>query len=238
MKVSAAAIGLKRLRERAKMSVREMAEALRKPPSTYASYEDKFKKPYLPLDLAHALVPILVPKGIAEAEILTLAGLKGAHFLSESSTKGREEPLTAPDINIQHFPRDVPILGSGACGEDGLFELNGQIHGFAKRPPRLLGVKDAYAVYIQGESMVPWRKPGQMVYVDPYQPPQIGDFVVVQLKPAGEGQPVPAYIKQLLRRTAKELRLHQFRPEEDLNIPTLKVHAVHRVIDWDELLGL
>jgi phage repressor protein C with HTH and peptisase S24 domain len=55
--------------------------------------------------------------------------------------------------------QDVPILGGGACGEDGLFELNGQILGFARRPPMLVGVKDVYALYVYGDSMVPWREP-------------------------------------------------------------------------------
>lgn len=160
--------------------------------------------------------------------------------LANSSSKIGEEPLTDRAINPQQFPRDLPILGSGACGEDGLFELNGQIHGYARRPPRLMGVRGAYAIYVQGESMWPWRKPGQLALVDPYQPPKIGDFVVVQLKASGKDENHhPAYIKQLVRWNAKELRLHQFNPGEDLTLPAAKVHSVHRVIDdWAELLGL
>lgn len=229
------------------MSVRQVAEELGRPASTYASYEDKFKKPFLPVDLVTALVPVFERRGIKPEDVWALAGIgKGSisptapnpEQTTSNLPNSGQELLTETVINIHQFPRDIPILGSGSCGEDGLFELNGQIHGYAKRPPRLMNVKGAYAVYIHGLSMWPWRKPGQLAFVDPYQPPNIGDFVVVQLKAVSDGQHIAAYIKQLARRTARELRLHQFNPEEDLTIAATKVLSVHRVIDWDELLGL
>lgn len=75
MEVSKAATGLKRLREQAELSVQEVADALKRPKSTYASYEDKFKKPYLPLDLVRSLVPIFGAKGISRSDIMLLAGV-------------------------------------------------------------------------------------------------------------------------------------------------------------------
>jgi phage repressor protein C with HTH and peptisase S24 domain len=148
-----------------------------------------------------------------------------------------DEPLTLPAINIQQFPRDVPILGSGSCGEDGLFEFNGQTLDHARRPPRLQNVKDAYAIYVSGMSMSPWREPGQLVYVHPHQQPKVGDYVVVQLHPE-KGQTSGAYIKKLVRSPGKDLRLLQYEPREEITIPMRKVKSIHRVIDWDELLGL
>lgn len=238
MKTSSAATGLKRLRERSKMSVREVAAALGKPTSTYASYEDKFKKPYLPLDLINALVPIFDAKGIPPEEVLALAGVKNGTVLSANPSKSGEEPLTATELNIQHFPRDLPILGSAACGEDGLFEFNGQTLDHARRPPRLKNVQGAYALYAAGLSMSPWREPGQLVYVHPHQPAKVGDYVVVQLHPEKPGEPPLAYIKKLVRRTEKDLKLLQYSPREELVVPMRKVKTIHRVIDWDELLGL
>jgi phage repressor protein C with HTH and peptisase S24 domain len=149
-----------------------------------------------------------------------------------------EEPLTERVINIHQFPRDIPILGSGACGEDGLFEFNGQTLDHARRPARLQNVRDAYAIYVSGLSMSPWREPGQLVYVHPHQPVKIGDYVVVQLHPERAGEPPKAYIKRLVRRTAKDLRLLQYEPREEKTVAMAKVKAIHRVIDWDELLGL
>lgn len=157
---------------------------------------------------------------------------------SQISNGSGEELLTDKAINILQFPRDVPILGSGSCGEDGLFEFNGQTLDHARRPPRLKNVNGAYALYVSGLSMSPWREPGQLVYVHPHQPVKIGDYVVVQMHPEKPGEPPHAYIKKLLRRTEKDLKLLQYSPREELTLPMRKVKAVHRVIDWDELLGL
>lgn len=238
MKVSGAAVGLKRLRERAKMSVREVAEALGRPPSTYASYEDKYKKPLLPLELVHALVPIFQARGIPAEDVLTLAGIKNGTFLTSEAQKTEQEQLTIPELNIQQFPRDVPILGNGSCGEDGLFEFNGQTLDHARRPPRLKNVKDAYALYVHGESMSPWREPGELVYVHPHQPIKSLDYVVVQLHPEKPGECPKAYIKRLLKQTARDLKLLQFNPPEEKTIPNKRVKSVHRVMSWSELMGI
>lgn len=149
-----------------------------------------------------------------------------------------EEPVTGHEINIQQFPRDLPILGSASCGEDGLFEFNGQALDHARRPPRLKNVQGAYALYVAGTSMSPWREPGQLVFVHPHQPVKVGDYVVVQLHPERPGEVPHAYIKMLVRRTAKDLKLLQYSPREEKIVPMAQVKAIHRIMDWSELLGL
>lgn len=145
--------------------------------------------------------------------------------------------ITIPELNFHSMPRDVPILGGASCGENGLFELNGQVHDHARRTPRLIGIKDVYALYIEGDSMIPWRDPGELVYVHPNQPVKIGDYVVVQLHPEKEGAAHAAYIKKLIRRTATSIVLHQFNPAKDLTIPLKKIDKIHRVMPWSEVLG-
>jgi transcriptional regulator with XRE-family HTH domain len=81
---SKASLELKRFREQAGYSVRQLAAALRdtgskygQSPSSYAYYENEYKKPYLPMDLVDALVPLLRDRGtppIGERQILALAG--------------------------------------------------------------------------------------------------------------------------------------------------------------------
>lgn len=145
--------------------------------------------------------------------------------------------LTTPELNIQSWPRDVPILGGGACGEDGMFELNGQTHDHARRPPRLIGVKGVFALYVYGSSMSPWREPGGLVYVHPSQPVKIGDHVLVELYPELAGNAPPAYIKKLVRRTAENLVLCQYGPAEEKTFKTKKVKSVLRIMEWDELMS-
>jgi len=148
-----------------------------------------------------------------------------------------ETIFTSTELNLLQLPQDLPILGGGACGEDGLFEMNGQVLGYTRRPPRLIGVKDAFAVYVYGESMVPWREPGSMAVVNPHQPPKIGDYVLVQLYPEDGTENKPAYIKKLVRRTAESLRLRQFNPPEEKNIAMRKVASIQRIVDWEEAMG-
>lgn len=148
------------------------------------------------------------------------------------------EQSTIGEINIQQWARDVPILGGASCGEDGLFELNGQTLDHAKRPPRLVGVNGIYALYVHGESMSPWREPGQLVYVHPHQPVTIGDYVVVQMQPEKPGDLPAAYIKRLVRRTADKLVLFQWNPREEKVLSIRKVKSIQRIMDWSELLSI
>lgn len=224
---------LKAMREKAGLSVRAVAEALDRPASTYASYEDKFKKPFLPVDLARALIPIFEPKGISRHEILALAGLD-----MEPPPRRPAPSPPADEIDTRSLPRNLPILGSGAAGEDGMFEFNGQTLDYVRRPPRIAAVRDAYALYVTGESMTPWREHGDLVIVHPHQPVRVNDYVVVQLKPSTPDGIPPGYIKRLIRRTEQELRLRQYNPPKDLVVPMKKVATVHRVMDWSELMGL
>lgn len=57
------------------MTVQECADRLGMPKSTYASYEDKFKGPYIPVNVVKGLLPPFVAAGIPRAEVLALAGL-------------------------------------------------------------------------------------------------------------------------------------------------------------------
>lgn len=83
---SKAALELKRLRERAQMSVRQLAVALKsagskygRSASSYAYYENEYKKPYLPADLVDALGPLLTGRGdppISDQQVAALSGVR------------------------------------------------------------------------------------------------------------------------------------------------------------------
>lgn len=146
-------------------------------------------------------------------------------------------PAETSAIDIRSMPRDMPVLGSALCGEDGLFELNGQTLDYLRRPPRLLGVRDAYAIYTNGDCMSPWREHGDPVYVHPHAPVRVNDYVVVQLNPESDGGPIAAYIKRLVRRTAVNLVLSQYNPKKEITLPTKRVGAIHHIMDWNELMS-
>lgn len=153
---------------------------------------------------------------------------------------GETRPIP-PDaaLRIDRMPRDFPVFGTGQCGDDGSFDFNGgEPIDFVRRPPRLVGIRDAYALYVSGRSMSPWREEGQLVYVHPGQPPKVGDYVVVQIKPGRSGEAPRAYIKRLEKRSGTEITLSQYNPAGKVTFPTAKVISIHRIVDWTELLGI
>lgn len=119
---SAAARNLKRLRERSGLSVREVASAIDRPASTYASYEDKYRKPYLPLELAKQLEAVLVGQGepaITSNDVLALAGVTRALFAGEPGAVSGTAGHVARGAESERHARNrkPPRRRPGAGGE-------------------------------------------------------------------------------------------------------------------------
>lgn len=123
----------------------------------------------------------------------------------------------------------VPAYGHAAGGRDGQFPFNGNRVTDLPAPASLIGVRDAYAVYVAGTSMIPRYNPGEAVFVNPRLPVRSGDYVVAQV--AGiEGEPPDAYVKQFQSKDARYLRLKQLNPKKELKFPVQRVVSVHRII--------
>lgn len=242
-----AARTLRALRVRAKLSIAEAAEAAGKEKSSYQYYEDEFKKRLLPVELVMALAPLFEVRGVPKEELYALAGIKSSDDASQS-----EEPLLPLGEDVRQipfgdgrlapreWPRDLPVQGSAACGEDGLFEFNGEVVEFIRRPPRLIGAKNAYAIYIANDSMSPWREHGETVYVHPDLPVRVGDYVVVQMNPKtrAQGELPAAYVKKLVARNSETVRLEQYKPADVFALKTRDIKSIHRIVSWSEALGI
>ena len=115
---------------------------------------------------------------------------------------------------------------------------SGEVADFARRPPTLERSTRVFALYVQGNSMSRWREQGQLVYCDPVRPAKPGDRVVVECHPDRDGDGHPAFLKELVGQTGTKLRLKQYNPETIVEIPLSKVKQIHRVMEWEEILGL
>lgn len=155
------------------------------------------------------------------------------------------EAVPAPDAPLppyrREMPKDVPVYGT-VVGGDGQqtfdFELNGNVVDHVRRPPRIFGRADVFAVYVTGESMSPWRKPGQLVYVESAKQARAGDYVLVELTPRDGDSVRPALVKELVAVTPTKVRLSQHNPPKVFDIDRRTVLRILRVMDWDELLGV
>ncbi len=126
-------------------------------------------------------------------------------------------------------PRDLIPVRSAARGgvEQEMFLQDGPID-FIRRPHSLSHVRDAYAIYMIGDSMTPRFRQGQLLHVNPFKPPAPGAGVVVtKVNDA-------VLIKEFIRRGPTLLHLRQYNPDELIEIPLAEIRDVHTVVGLDE----
>lgn len=124
----------------------------------------------------------------------------------------------------------LPVLGMAECGPDGWAHFNGDLIEMVPMPANLVGVKGAYAVYIQGDSMDPRYRAGELAHIHPHKPITIGAYVLVQKKPKAPGEAPLAVIKELVRRSGSKIVLAQLNPAKTFEIKAEDVVSMHRVV--------
>ena len=169
-----------------------------------------------------------VPSEVAFAD----SGLRWQGF------PGGRRNETLPVLGTAHGGTVIhtDVDGEDADVEQTLFEPT-QVVRYVVRPPALNGVQEAYAVYIQGESMDPRYRPGDMAVVDPRKPPQIGDDVIVQMSSNGDDEISCILIKTLARRSATFVELLQYNPPLRFRVDVRRVRRLHRIMTQSDLLG-
>lgn len=133
------------------------------------------------------------------------------------------------DETAPQRPMDLEVRGKGSAGDDGSFEFNVGIVDWVERPPSLVGVPGAYAIEVDGESMVPAVKPGWIVMVNPHRAKKAEDNVVAQIA-VSPNEPAHAYIKEFVKETPTKLILRQYNPPKDLEFPRERVVSVHKIV--------
>lgn len=120
--------------------------------------------------------------------------------------------------------RDLPILGKAQGGPDGVLSFGDQAFDYTARPAALLQVKDAYALWVDGDSMSGFGLPeGTEVHVHPHRPPRPGRFCVV-IKTNGD-----AFVKRYVAHKGGKVVVEQSDPAKTLEFLDREVRAVHRV---------
>jgi len=122
----------------------------------------------------------------------------------------------------------IPVRSAGRGGDEQEMYLQDGPIDYIRRPPSLAHVRDAYAIYMVGDSMYPRFRPGQMLHVNPFKPPQPGAGVVVtKLNGA-------VLIKEFVRHGPRTLFLRQYNPAENLSYPQAEIEALHTVVGLEE----
>ncbi|MGE3830680.1 MAG: helix-turn-helix transcriptional regulator [Parvibaculaceae bacterium] len=118
--------------------------------------------------------------------------------------------------------RQIPLIGFAQAGKGGYFDDSGFPIGGSWDEIESPGIIDqnAYAVEIQGDSMMPVYREGDIVIVSPSTSIRKGDRVIVK---TSDGQ---VMAKILQRQSAKTVELASFNPEHETRSLEMKD------IDW------
>lgn len=131
--------------------------------------------------------------------------------------------------------RTLPVMGTAAGSLTGAWQFTGEIIETFPVPPGLVGVRDAYALYVTGESMLPAFKPRDPVFVNPNHPVRSGDIVVIQEERDGDTY---AWVKEFTRNDETHIVTRQYNPDGEVKFNRRYVISVHRVLPMAEVLGL
>ncbi len=251
---------LRGLRKRAGFSMEALAQlAGYKGASSIQRYEneEQFRKRFLPFDVVERFAAALVGRGqppISEAEVFAMAGpiAKAAFPLGGSDTMaasasgpsrptGLSEAEFIPGIeppSPASMTKDLPVVGTAAgSAGDGAVQFDGGVIEYIRRPPALVSVKDAYAIYVVGTSMEPRLQEGSLQVVHPNRRPRPGDDVVLQVQRAAD-QDLQVYVKQLDRITENAIICrHYCNAGDELVFDRKTVIAMHKILTNEDLFG-
>ena len=102
------------------------------------------------------------------------------HLCQESPTTPRRMPV-----------RDLPVMGAVKGGAEGFYFNEGEAKEIVVRPPILAGVSNAFALYVDGESMEPRYYAGEMLYVNPNRPITRGRLITISMRTSSNGSNTP-----------------------------------------------
>lgn len=176
--------------------------------------------------------------GDGPRELIGPRQLKGSQSESIKEQMSGNSTSSIPS-HLRNVTKDGPedmlrVLGMAEGGPDGWNLWNGEVVQYIRRPDNLLGVPNAYAVFITGHSMEPRYRPGEVVHVHPGKPTNPSDYVLVQRKPRQDGDPPLAVVKLLIKRTGSKLVLGQHNPSKEIEVPASEVVSVHRIVGSSE----
>ena len=146
------------------------------------------------------------------SRVLAATGATMSDFLSLVDAGG--------DLEATHMPRSIPLIGFAQAGSKGYFDEDGYPAGKGWDEisfPQFDGDgKEAYALEINGDSMLPLYREGDILVVDPAATVRRGDRVVVRTT-KGE-----VMVKELTRQTPSKVELKSLNPEHEDRVIAIK----------------
>ncbi len=125
--------------------------------------------------------------------------------------------------------RLIPVRSAARGGnEQEMFLQDGPID-HRPCPGFVAHVRDAYAIYVVGDSMVPMYRPGQLLYINPHKPPTAGRGIVITKTNRA------VLIKELVRTSSYGLVVREYQPKtREFTIAQSEIADAHAVVGAEE----
>lgn len=189
--------------------------------------------------------PTAMPRFDNAARIAHVLGVSVESLLDDevveqpnpAPTRGDVRPAPVRPLSNLDMDRDLPVQGTAAGAVLGSFEITREVIDYVRRPPALIGVPNAYAIYVVNDSMAPMHNAGELRFVHPGRPVLRGDSVVIQLKNHPTAEP-EGYIKLFEGYKDGWLIAKQLNPQSTVRYAQGTVEKVHKVLTMNDLFGV
>ena len=140
--------------------------------------------------------------------------------------------------NMREMPLDLPVYGTTAGShQDGSVQISTDPIDYVRRPPGLMGVKDAYSLFVEGDSMSPRHRHGDLICVRADRKARVGDDVVVVVQ-NGAHENHESFIAELLKLGTDEIVIGKLNPVAEIVLKRSKIRSIHRVLTLADLFGV
>jgi phage repressor protein C with HTH and peptisase S24 domain len=160
------------------------------------------------------------PKSVRLSELASFLGTTVDYLITEHEAPlgGPPSPnAVGPPMALSAGRPDLAVYASAAGGPEGAWVLSGDAIAWIHRDQRLVGVRDAFACYVVGESMFPAYEHGNLLLVNPAVPPNAGDDCLL-IQEASDGARY-ALIKRLVRFNSTSWTVKQWNPDKTFSLP-------------------
>jgi len=179
-----------------------------------------------------ARLPEIVREQLAEILDVPETQLKGDPVSTVPSSRGLRGGAARVATD------KIPVHSTGKEMVDGWLPWSGQIVDYVSRPPQLAGATQPYAIYVAASGMEPRYEIGEIIYIHPGRPVTPGAFVLVQTKPANDGEMPRASIRRFIKRTTTKVTFEQFNPTKQVDLKPTDILEMHRIVGSAESGGL
>lgn len=169
---------------------------------------------------------------LLEVDVSWLMEVAGGQGKPGMARPPPRKPVDAPIL----FPgsslvgsQDMPVYAA-AMGGAGHLVVDFNVIEYVGRPEPLARVKDGYGILVNGESMVPAYRPGDIALVHPHLPPAHDEDVILYRIPPHTGAEFEAILKHLVSWDDRRWRLEQYQPPKQFHENRANWQVCHRVV--------